>query len=968
MNYVALNLKTNYELLSSLIKLDDLILFAKKNKLLSLAITDSNMFDTINFYDKCIENNIKPIIGTSLEIDNIKFNIYATDYKGLQNLYKIVTEKNLGELSLDYINNNKDSLKCILFYESLKDYKQINNIFKNTYISYKNNTEKTNALLLTRNIVHMKEILCLKKEDTEYLNYLYMIKDGKTINSDNNYNFNNSYFNLELDAFDIETTNKFIKDINIELPKYEFKLPIYSKDSNTLLRSLCKKGLNKRFNNNVKSEYVQRLKYELEVIENMGYVDYFLIVYDFILYAKKNNIVVGPGRGSAAGSLVSYCLGITEIDPIKYNLIFERFLNPDRVSMPDIDCDFEYLRRDEVIEYVRGKYGKKYVANIITFGTLLPKQVIRDVARVLEIEISESDKITKFIKDKETLSDLINNKNFISLINSKKEYKQLLKICLKLEGLKRHTSIHAAGVVLSDHELVEKMPLYKSGNNILTSFSMEYLERLGLLKMDFLALKNLTIIDNVLKLIEENENKKINLSTIPFNDEHTIKLFNNVLTVGIFQLESNGMKAFLKKLKIKNFNDIVAALALYRPGPRDNIDTYIRRKEGKEKINYLLPELEEILKDTYGIIIYQEQILEILRKIGGYTYSEADNIRRAMSKKKESVILSEKENFVNRCIKKDIQKEKAIRLYDLILKFAGYGFNKSHAVSYAVISYYMAYLKVHYKSYYMANLLNNAVGSTIKTKEYIDEAKILKLNIIKPNINKSNLNYTVEGNDIICPLSIIKNVGIEANKLIIEQRKNGLYTDYADFISRVYGKSVNKKTIESIIDSSSLDLFGYTKKTLYESIDEMINYAELVKDIDQNLILKPEIKQVDEYPIEELMNKEYELYGFYLSTHPVTKYKRDGFVLLKDIENYFDKIVNVIVFVDNVKSINTKNNKRMSFLTVSDEYKNIECVLFPDVYEKNKDIKKGNILKLTAKVEKRMDTYQLIINNIVIIK
>ncbi len=968
MNYVALNLKTNYELLSSLIKLDDLILFAKKNNLLSLAITDSNMFDTINFYDKCIENNIKPIIGTSLEIDNIKFNIYATDYKGLQNLYKIVTEKNLGELSLDYINNNKDNLKCILFYESLKDYKQINNIFKNTYISYKNNTEKTNALLLTRNIVYMKDVLCLIKEDTEYLNYLYMIKDGKTINSDNNYNFNNSYFNLELDAFDIETTNKFIKDINIELPKYEFKLPIYSKDSNTLLRSLCKKGLNKRFNNNVKSEYVQRLKYELEVIENMGYVDYFLIVYDFILYAKKNNIVVGPGRGSAAGSLVSYCLGITEIDPIKYNLIFERFLNPDRVSMPDIDCDFEYLRRDEVIEYVRGKYGEKYVANIITFGTLLPKQVIRDVARVLEIEISESDKITKFIKDKETLSDLINNKNFVSLINSKKEYKQLLKICLKLEGLKRHTSIHAAGVVLSDNELVEKMPLYKSGNNILTSFSMEYLERLGLLKMDFLALKNLTIIDNVLKLIEENENKKINLSTIPFNDEQTIKLFNNVLTVGIFQLESNGMKAFLKKLKIKNFNDIVAALALYRPGPRDNIDTYIRRKEGKEKINYLLPELEEILKDTYGIIIYQEQILEILRKIGGYTYSEADNIRRAMSKKKESVILSEKENFVNRCIKKDIQKEKAIRLYDLILKFAGYGFNKSHAVSYAVISYYMAYLKVHYKSYYMANLLNNAVGSTIKTKEYIDEAKILKLNIIKPNINKSNLNYTVEGNDIICPLSIIKNVGIEANKLIIEQRKNGLYTDYADFISRVYGKSVNKKTIESIIDSSSLDLFGYTKKTLYESIDEMINYAELVKDIDQNLILKPEIKQVDEYPIEELMNKEYELYGFYLSTHPVTKYKRDGFVLLKDIENYFDKIVNVIVFVDNVKSINTKNNKRMSFLTVSDEYKNIECVLFPDVYEKNKDIKKGNILKLTAKVEKRMDTYQLIINNIVIIK
>lgn len=968
MNFVPLNIKTNYELLSSMIKLDELILFAKKNNITSLSITDTNMFDTINFYNKCVENGIKPIIGVTLNIEDITFNLYALNYEGVKNLYKIITEKNLNTLTLKVIDKYKDNLKCVLDYNSLDKYKELNKIFKKLYVSYKNKEEKINALVITKNIVYMNKVLCLSSSDTKYLSYLYMIKEGKTVSDKKEYNFSENYLNINLDAIDKESTINFIEDIDIVFPIFKFKLPVYSEDSTTLLRSLCKKGLNKRFNNKVKKEYVDRLKYELDIIEKMGYVDYFLIVYDFILYAKKNKIIVGPGRGSAAGSLVSYSLGITEIDPIEYDLIFERFLNPDRISMPDIDCDFEYLRRDEVVEYVREKYGNKNVANIITFGTLLSKQVIRDVARVLELETYEVDKICKYIKDKDTINDLKKVEEFVDLIMSNNKYKKLINISSKFEGLKRHTSIHAAGVVISDEELTNKMPLYKSGNSILTSYSMEYLEGIGILKMDFLALKNLTIIDNVIKLIEDNLSIKINLSDIKFDDKETIKLFNEVSTVGIFQLESSGMKSFLHKLKIKTFDDVVAALALYRPGPRENIDTYIRRKEGKEKVNYLLPELEPILKSTYGIMIYQEQILEVLRKIGGYTYSEADNIRRAMSKKKESVILSEKENFVSRCVKKNIDKDKAIKLYDLILRFSNYGFNKSHAVSYAVISFYMAYLKAHYKEYFMTNLLNTVIGSDIKTKEYIDELRVLGLNISKPNINKSDKYYIVENNTIIAPLSIIKNVGIEANKLILEERKKGKFKSYSDFVSRVYGKSVNIKTIESLIDSGALECFNYNKKTLHHNLESMINYAELVSKIDKSLALKPEINEQDEYTEEELMNREYNLYGFYLSTHPITKYKRDNSVLLKDIENYFDKIINIIVLIDNIKVINTKNKERMAFLTVSDEYRKLECVIFPKTYNQIANITKGNITKITGRVEKRMDSYQLIVNDIEILK
>lgn len=970
MNYIPLNIKTHYELLTSIIKLEDLIIYAKDKNIDTLAITDSNMFYDLSFYDICLKNDIKPIIGITVEVDDINLNLYCKNFNGYKNLCKIVSEKNINNITLDFIKKYSSDLKCILNYDSLDKYKEIKSIFSDLYVGYKNKKEKLDILLKTDKIVYINEALAINEEDLEYVKYLWMIRDGKVISDELNYRIEGKFLNKEVSEVDRVTTIEFASDLDLILPKFKYELPKYEEgiDSNVYLRNLCKKGLIKRLNGNVTKEYVDRLKYELDVIESMEYTDYFLIVYDFILYAKKNKIIVGPGRGSGAGSLVCYSLGIIEIDPLKYNLIFERFLNPERVSMPDIDVDFEHVRRDEVVNYVRNRYGHDNVANIITFGTLLPKQVIRDVGRVLEINIVEVDKITKLIKDKESFEELENNEKFITLINSKDIYKKLIHISKKLEGLKRHTSIHAAGVVISKDVLTDKIPLYKSGDNILTGYSMEYMERVGLLKMDFLGLRNLTIIDNVLKLIYENTGKHINLTSIPFDDEKTLKLFHDVDTVGIFQFESNGMKSFLRKLKISKFDDIIAAISLYRPGPRENIDLYISRKEGKSKINYLVKELEPILKDTYGIMIYQEQIIEVLRSIADYSYSEADNIRRAMSKKKEDIILSEKERFINRSVKKGIKKSKALELYNLILKFSNYGFNKSHSVAYAFICYWMGYLKVHYTGYFIANILNIHIGSEIKTKEYIDEARLLNLYLKKPNINQSEEFYKVDNNSILFPLTIIKSVGKEAINSILNERRMGEFVNYFDFIRRVYSAKVNKKVLVSLIDAGALDIFNETKKTLINNLENAIDYAILCKDLDESLVLKPELNKYPEYSKEELMHKEFESFGFYLSMHPITKYKRDNMVILKNIENYFDKVINIILLIENIKSINTKKKERMSFLTLSDEYKRIEGVIFPNTLKNVGEYNKGDIVKLTARVEKRMGTYQLIINNLEILK
>lgn len=957
MKYIPLNIKTEYELMNSLIKIDELILFAKNNGYTALGVTDKNMFGCYEFIMKCIKNNIKPIVGIEININENDILLYAINYDGYVSLCKIVSKKNISELTEEYIYENSNNLICVCTYDKYLQYK---NKFLYTFIKYESEIEKTNALLLTNDIVYIKKIKYFEKEDKEYFKYIRYIEEQKNISDE--IKIEDSYFENINNQFDISTTIKFANLINIEWPKSTYHIPIYKENSKEFLRALAKKGLEKRLNNNVPEEYKKRLTYELDVIEKMNYVNYFLIVYDFILFSKKNNILVGPGRGSGAASLVNYSLGIINIDPIKYNLIFERFLNPDRITMPDIDIDFDSLKREEVIEYVSNKYGRSNTARIISFNTLLPKQVIRDVGRVLDTNNILIDKICKTIKEEKDFITLKNNIEFMNIINRNDEAKKLIKICNKLCGLKKNTSMHAAGVVISDIPLYTIMPLYKSNDVILTGYDMSHIESLGLLKMDFLSIKNLNTISNILEEIK-NDGINLNIDQIDLSDKKTLELFKNAYTSGIFQFESDGMRSFLKKLEVDNFNTLVDAIALYRPGPREMIDEYIARKSGKKKISYLVPELESILKSTYGIIIYQEQVLDILRTIGGYTYAEADLIRRAMSKKKADIIENEKNRFIKRVLDKGYSKEIAEELYGLIVKFSSYGFNKSHSVVYSLVAFQMAYLKINYTKYFMKNLLNMN-KSSIKIKEYIDEAKLLGIEFLKIDINDSCKEFIIKNNKIVLPLSIIKSIGINVSDEIEKEREKSNYTSFYDFMIRCYGKSINKKVVIALIECGAFDRFEINKRQLIENIDEIINYATLCKDLSITLIEKPVFDDIEDFTEKDKINNEIKNYGFYLSYHPVTKYDRGSLITLKNIENYFNKTVTSILFVEDIKTIKTKNNDKMSFVKLSDEYKIIEGILFPEQYKKIGEIEKNTVYKTIGKIERRNNTYQYILLNI----
>ncbi len=961
MNYIPLNIKTHYSLLQSLIKIEDLISFAVKEKIPALGITDENMFGTIEFINACTKNNIKPIIGVELSVDNLNMILYAKNYEGYVNLLNIVSIKNTETLTKEDLKKHNSNLICVTKdYSNYLDYKEI---YTYVYLSYKTKEEKTESLIVTDKVVYMNASLYFDVIDKEYLSYLYLIKDGKTIDDISNYKFDN-HLNKDIDMVDSSTTYDFIKNIDLKLPPTNFKLPEYSENKIEMLINLCKKGLNKRLNGNVSEVYTNRLKSELKVIIDMDYTDYFLIVYDFILYAKKNKIVVGPGRGSAAGSLVSYTLGITEIDPIKYGLKFERFLNPERITLPDIDTDIEYLRRNEVIEYVKDKYGRDKVANIITFGTLLTKQVLRDVGRVLKIPTDKIDKLVKTIKDKETFESLVHNDYYNKVIKEDNTYNELIRISKHLEGLKRHTSIHAAGVVISADKLMNKVPLYVSGGTLLTGYSMEYLEQIGLLKMDFLAIRNLTTIDTVLKKVKSERNLYIDINKIPLNDKKTLLIFYNVKTTGIFQFESEGMMDFLRSLKIKTFDDLVLAIAIYRPGSRDFIPEFIKVREGRAKPHYIVPELESIIKDTNGIIVYQEQILEILKRIGAFSYGKADIIRRAMSKKKEDVILNYRNEFIKGALSLGYKEKDANLIYDLILKFANYGFNKSHSVAYALVAYQMAFLKAHFTEYYMMTELDMVIGNSIKTKEYIDEVRTFNLEIGLLDINTSVDKYIFKDGKIIPPLGIIKNIGKEAVNCILEERKKGKFESFLEFIRRVYNSKCNSKVIESLIYAGALDSFHLSRKAMIDSLNDAYYYANLCDTLDYHLVEEPEIINSVEYDNAFLLKKEYELFGFYLKDHPVVKYTRTSCCFTKDITKYFDKVVNIVLMIDVIKEATTKNKDKMAFVTASDEYGKITVIMFPNVYKVSFGISKGDIIKVTGRVEKRLASYQLVANKV----
>ncbi len=971
--YTPLFIKTDYSLLSSLIKIDDLITKCKKLNITSIAICDNNLFGTMELIHKCNKENIKPIIGLDLKINEERILLYAKNDIGYYNLVFIESLKNEKEITVEDLKEHSQELICISFKDNKKNqlYKSFYNDF---YIGINNKKEEQNAKEQNYETVFINETVYLEDYLYKYLPYIFMIRDGKTINDGIEFTYQHNHLLSYQEVItlcskrSIDNTIKIANLCNIKL-KHELYMPKYNaENSKEFLVKLAEKGLYKRLNNNVNDTYKKRLTYELEIICKMHFEDYFLVVYDYIKYAKKKGILVGPGRGSAAGSLVSYSLGITDVDPMKYNLLFERFLNPERVTMPDIDTDFPDIDRDDVINYVKEKYGEKNTAGIITFGTLASKQAIRDVGRVLNIRNTDIDFLSKKINPKESIKDLKKKDQSVNeLIESDNKLRLLYNIVSLIENNKRHTSIHAAGIVISRKPLNEILPIIKSNDMYLTEYTMEYLEELGLIKMDFLGIKNLTIIKNILNDIKENEHKDININDIDLNDSKVIELFAKGDTSGIFQFESEGMRRFLIDLKPKNFDDICNAMAFYRPGPASNIPSYIKRRENKEKIDYIDDRLKDILEPTKGIIVYQEQIMQIANKMAGYSYGEADILRRAMSKKKLEILKNEKEKFINGSIKNGYTKEIAEKVYEYILNFANYGFNKSHSVSYSIVAIRMAYLKCYYKKYFYSNLLNNVIGSVEKTIEYLQELKKMNIKVLPPDINISFDNkYRVIENSIIMPLSSIRNIGGTISSKIIEERDKNKFSDIYDFLRRTYQKTNNIKVLTSLIYSHSLQSFGYNINTLLQNIESMTNYIDLTIDLEENTIEKPIIKHEEELDIDEILEQEKEVFGFYVTSHKTEKYKLNNKEVMDIclLENNLGKIVNIIVNVDRTKEITTKKNEPMCFITGSDNTGSISCTLFPKVYNEYKDIKKNDILKINGTVEKRFDEYQIIVNNI----
>lgn len=957
-----LYVKSYYSLLSSLLSVDDIIDLNIRNGNNYAVICDNTMYGTMEFIKKCKQKGIKPVIGLELVIEDKVILCYAKDYDGYLNLVKLSTKANTSKVELTDIKTYQESLIIVIPYSNRELLELITTPL--VYLGYKDEQEKNKALEITKRVVFLKECLYKEKKDANYLKYLYLIRDGKSIYDEVSYDL------LDKEFINDRTCLEIVRDCNVTFPKASLLLPIYdcpnNLDADTYLRELAIKGLTRRLRGNVLKDYSDRLIYELSIIKKMGFSNYFLVVYDFILYAKKNNILVGPGRGSAAGSLVAYSLGITEIDPLKYDLLFERFLNPERVSMPDIDTDLPDIYREDVINYVREKYGDKKVAGIVTFSTMSAKQVLRDVARVLKIPNYKIDRLNSFIPpmSKERLDYYyLHDRLFKSEIDNDKDLKETYLIASRLEGFPRQIGTHAAGIVMCQKNLDEVLPLTKSDDMYLTSYSMNYLEELGLLKMDFLGIKNLTLIMNILKDIEENLHIKIPFYDIPLDDSKCYQLFTKAFTTGIFQFESSGMRKFLRELKPNNFEDIVAAIALFRPGPAANIDTYIKRKEGREKVTYLDNSLEPILKKTYGIMIYQEQVMQTVSYYAGYSLGEADILRRAISKKKKDVLIEEEERFLRKA--KALGKDENIskELFAQILKFAGYGFNRSHAVAYSMVAYKMAYLKVHYPLYFYTNLLSNVIGVESKLNEYVREVRSVKIKIVKPDINLSTSMFRVVDGKILFPFSTIKGIGVSVCKTIVKARCEE-FTDIFMAIRSLVVAGITKKQLETLILADTFRNFNYNKKTLITNLDSLYNYGELVKDLDPSLVLIPDIEIVDEYDNYLLLEQEKELFGFYISNHPATSYKTNtNAISLENLDKYFDKLVTTIVLVENIKEITTKKGDKMAFVSCSDETGSVDYTFFPKIWN-NINIKKGNLYKIVGRVEKRYNQIQIIVNGV----
>lgn len=843
-------------------------------------------------------------------------------------------------------------------------------------------SQETGIELVATNDVHYTNA-----EDAEPHDILLCLQTGKKLADEDRMRYEGgqyyvkseeemkSLFPYALQA--LENTQKIADRCHVEIEFGHTKVPHFEVpegyDAWTYLNKLCHEGLDKRYGADA-SKYLQKLDDELAVIKNMGYVDYFLIVWDFIHYAREHDIMVGPGRGSAAGSLVSYTTGITDIDPVRYNLIFERFLNPERVSMPDIDVDFCFERRQEVIDYVVEKYGKDCVTQIVTFGTLAARGVIRDVGRVMDLPYNFVDTIAKAIPNELGITidkALMMNPELRGMYESDESVKKLIDMSRRLEGLPRHTSMHAAGVVISQKPMDEYVPLSRaSDGTITTQFTMTTIEELGLLKMDFLGLRTLTVIQNAVRLAEKSSGKKIDMNAIDYNDKKVLDSLGTGKTDGVFQLESAGMKNFMKELKPQSLEDVIAGISLYRPGPMDFIPAYIKGKDHPESITYDCPELEPILAPTYGCIVYQEQVMQIVRDLAGYTWGRSDLVRRAMSKKKGKVMEQERKNFVYGnpeenvpgCIARGIDEKVANKIYDNMIDFAKYAFNKSHAAAYAVVAYQTAYLKYYYPVEFMAALMTSVLDNTSKVSEYIYTCRQMGIAILPPDINEGEGGFSVSGQAIRYGLSAIKSIGRPVIDAIVEERKiRGPFTTLKDFITRLSGREVNKRTIENFIKAGALDgLEGNRrqKMMIYGSLLDALNQEKKTTMAGQMTLfdIAPEedkaeyeikLPDVEEYDKEVLLGFEKEVLGIYISGHPLEEYmerlKKNTNAVTTDF--VLDEETGTLKVSDGTKVRiggmitdkvikYTKNNKAMAFITLEDLVGTVEIIIFPKDYER----------------------------------
>ena len=933
---IPLKITTEYSLLKSLIKLPDLISFLNENNIKECAICDENLNGFMDFYLKCKENNIKPIIGLDTVYESMHIYVYAKNYFGYQELLKIDYLRD--NMKLSYLENS--NLLVIIPFKSIDIYEKLK--YKdNVYIGFCNDIEKNNALLISDKIVYVDNVRCLFKKDISYLKYLKMLNDSFVYN-DNAY-YKNSSFE------DIQTTYEFSKQINLEIPFDKKYIPKYNNSDNNYeyLRKLCILGLNKRFNGKVSNNYKERILYELDVINKMGFVDYFLIVYDYVLYAKKNDIFVGPGRGSAAGSLVSYSLGITNIDPIKYDLLFERFLNINRKKMPDIDIDFESDKRINMIEYVKNKYGFDKVAVGLTFNNYKAKLILRDLAKLLKVDSNVFDKFIKNINSSLSLKENYQNEKVKKYIEMYSELKNLYDISYHLEGLKKNTSTHAAGVIISSEKLGKIIPISNEDGTLKTGIEMPYLEKMGLLKMDFLALEKLNIISKVSKKV-----KNFDINSIPLDDKKTLKIFYDANTDDIFQFESSYAKSVLDKLKITSFNELIVSLALVRPGANKQIDEYLKNK--KDGIN-LTGDLAGILGSTYGTIIYQEQVMKIFEKVGGYSLFEADDIRVAISKKKEDIINAQHDKFVSGGIKNGYSKEFVEKLFNKIKEFGGYGFNKSHSVAYALVSYQMAFLKANYPKEFMFYLLENNKDIS-KCEKMLSSLKNSGYKLLKPNINYSIDKYAEKNGYILLPLNIIRGLTDDIISKIIRVRENG-FNDIFDFFVKT-NSFLNKETYLILIKSGALDIFKINKQTMIKNIDVILNYASIYSDG----LGKPILTKYPEY--DEATLREFEIlsYGMYITNHPCSKYK--DVIKVENIKNYLFKNINMVLLIKSIRTIKDKNGGEMAFLECEDETGKVNLTMFSSLYAKNNDLKVNELIRVNVKVSKRFDKLNVLVNNI----